>query len=200
MKRTFAIAAIALSIGVAPLAAQAEHTRPAWMNNENVGKFAGAAVGALLGSQIGDGRGQLAATAAGAVGGYILGERIGRQWPSHGQTSHSTGGRHYASHQSRYPSGGRGNLQPLTYMPDLHRIDRTYAARTTSNVRGGPSPQFVVVDTLRPGERARVLGKVVGTDWYMVAQGDIIQGFVYAPLMDPVSSHAESYSYGGGWR
>ena len=43
-------------------------------NQINAGSLIGAAVGGLLGSQVGGGRGKLAATAAGAVGGFLLGD------------------------------------------------------------------------------------------------------------------------------
>jgi uncharacterized protein YcfJ len=42
-------------------------------NQLNAGSLIGAAVGGLLGSQVGGGKGKLAATAAGAVGGFLLG-------------------------------------------------------------------------------------------------------------------------------
>lgn len=47
-------------------------------NRDLIGGILGAAAGGLLGAQIGDGRGQLAATAAGTVAGMLLGANIGR--------------------------------------------------------------------------------------------------------------------------
>jgi surface antigen len=47
-------------------------------NRELLGGLLGAAGGGLAGAQIGDGRGQLAAVAAGTVLGYLLGSNIGR--------------------------------------------------------------------------------------------------------------------------
>lgn len=44
----------------------------------NAGSLMGAALGGFIGSQIGDGSGQLAATAAGAVGGFVLGDHATR--------------------------------------------------------------------------------------------------------------------------
>lgn len=43
-----------------------------FLNQEMLGPLLGAAIGGLLGSQFGDGKGKLAATAAGALLGYIL--------------------------------------------------------------------------------------------------------------------------------
>jgi len=45
----------------------------------------GAAAGGFLGAQVGDGRGQLAATAAGTLMGYFLGRQVGRH---HGSSGH----------------------------------------------------------------------------------------------------------------
>ena len=42
----------------------------------NGASLIGAAVGGLLGAQIGGGSGQLAATAAGTLGGFLIGDRM----------------------------------------------------------------------------------------------------------------------------
>jgi hypothetical protein len=44
----------------------------------NAGALMGAAIGGLLGSQVGGGSGQLAATAAGTIGGFLLGDHTTR--------------------------------------------------------------------------------------------------------------------------
>jgi hypothetical protein len=44
----------------------------------NAGALRGAAIGGLLGSQVGGGSGQLAATAAGTIGGFLLGDHTTR--------------------------------------------------------------------------------------------------------------------------
>ena len=141
-------------------------------------------MGALLGSEVGKGRGNDAAIAAGAVGGYILGGKVGRDWNASSRQHH-----HAASSR---PRKRNGYLQPVQTMPELEVIDSTYYANTTSNVRGGPSMKYTVVEGLRPGERVRVLGRVVDTNWFMVSQHDIIQGFVHMNLLEPVR---EQYSY-----
>lgn len=51
-------------------------------NRELLGSLLGAAAGGFAGSQIGDGRGQLAAVAGGTVLGYLLGGTIGRSMDS----------------------------------------------------------------------------------------------------------------------
>ena len=45
---------------------------------QTIGTLLGAGAGALLGSQIGDGKGQLAAVAIGALGGAFLGSEVGK--------------------------------------------------------------------------------------------------------------------------
>ena len=47
-------------------------------NKEQMGTLTGAAVGGLAGSQIGEGKGQLAATAIGVLAGAMIGGSIGR--------------------------------------------------------------------------------------------------------------------------
>ena len=48
-------------------------------SNQTQGTVAGGAIGALLGSTIGDGRGAVWATAAGAIGGALVGSHIGKR-------------------------------------------------------------------------------------------------------------------------
>ena len=47
-------------------------------NKENMGTLLGAGFGALAGSQIGDGKGQLAAVAIGTLGGAYIGHEVGK--------------------------------------------------------------------------------------------------------------------------
>ena len=158
----------------------------ALFTNENIGRALGTGLGAYLGSKVGKGRGNDAAIAAGAVGGFVLGGKVGRDWRSknrnhyHGNASHTRA------------KSNRGYLEPVLAMPDLEEIDATYYATRTSNVRGGPSTKYKVVDGLQRGEQVRVLGRVVEKNWFMVAQNDIIQGFVHMSLLEPTG---ERYSY-----
>jgi len=50
--------------------------------NQTQGTVAGGALGALIGSTVGDGRGQVWATAVGAVGGALVGSNIGKRLDS----------------------------------------------------------------------------------------------------------------------
>lgn len=179
---------IATTLFAAPVAqVYADHggTGNSLFTNENIGRAVGTGLGAYLGSQVGKGRGNDVAIAAGAVGGFVLGGKVGRDWGANRRT-HQT-----YSNTARVKSS-RGYLEPVQAMPDLEYIDSTYQANRTSNVRGGPGTKYKVVEGLYAGEQVRVLGRVVETNWYMIAQDDIIQGFVHMSLLDPVG---ERYSY-----
>ena len=168
-----------LSVMVTPnVYADHSHSGQRFFTNENVGRIIGTGLGALVGSQIGGGSGNDIAIAAGAVGGYILGGKAGRNWNKGNSTSTR--------------SANTGYLYPVQAMPELEHIDAIYSATKTSNVRGGPSTKYVVVGGLQPGEQVRVLGRVAEKNWYMVAQEDIIQGFVHMSLLQPVDQY---YSY-----
>lgn len=172
---TAAILSAVISPGVY---ADHNHSGQKFFTNENVGRVIGTGLGALVGSQVGGGSGRDMAIAAGAVGGYIFGGKAGRNW--HKGHSNGTG------------SAATGYLYPVQATPELEHIDSTYSATKTSNVRGGPSTKYVVVGGLQPGEQVRVLGRVAEKNWYMVAQDDIVQGFVHMSLLQPVNQY---YSY-----
>lgn len=89
-------------------------------------------------------------------------------------------------------SSRSGYLEPVQAMPKLEAIDATYSANSSTNVRGGPSTKYKIVKGLQQGEEVRVLGRVVDKNWYMIAQNQIIQGFVHISLLDPVG---DAYSY-----
>jgi len=160
--------------------------RNSLFSNQNIGRAVGTGLGAYLGSKVGKGRGNDAAIAAGAVGGFVLGGKVGRDWGA------SKRHHHYSAPKRARVKSNRGYLEPVQAMPDLEEIDAPYRATQTSNVRGGPSTKYKVVEGLQPGEQVRVLGRVVEKNWYMIAQNDIIQGFVHMSLLEPA---AERYSY-----
>ncbi len=165
------------------------------VTKENVGRAVGATVGALVGSQIGGGRGKLAAVAGGTVAGYILGGKVGRNSAAKQHASSYYSQPVYSSGRS-YPSPSHVQArrtsfkQPLTAAPPLEMIDGFYLADTKSNVRGGPGTDYLVVDQLHQGEQVAVIGKVIGKDWYMIAENGIGTGFVYAPLLSPLPNYS----------
>ncbi len=83
MKRLAMI--IVLSTGMIAGPAMADHNNV--LNRENIGGAIGAAIGGLAGSKIVKGKGRPAATAAGAVGGWLLGKNVAHNYgggPYHG--------------------------------------------------------------------------------------------------------------------
>ena len=178
------IAAVLLSaLPVGHVYADHSHTGNIF-SNQNIGRAVGTGLGAFLGSKVGNGRGNDAAIAAGAVGGFVLGGKVGRDWKSNKRN-------HYPA-QKRQANTRKSYLEPVQQMPELEHIDATYYATRTSNVRGGPSTKYRIVEGLQQGENVRVLGRVVEKNWYMIAQNDIIQGFVHMSLLKPTE---QRYSY-----
>lgn len=199
MKRLVTI--LALSTGLVTGPAVAGHESGHILNKENVGGALGATLGAVVGSQFGDGNGQLATTAVGAVGGYVVGRNVAHNYQGGGyqrgrderggyQRGRYKSDRHRSSKRSHYRKNERRYKNERRHesrsrrKPRIQPVRELYVARTASNVRSGPSTRFRVVDQLRDHERVRVVGKVQGRNWYMV-RARHGKGFVYAPLLRP---------------
>ncbi|RDD63486.1 RT0821/Lpp0805 family surface protein [Ferruginivarius sediminum] len=114
---------------------------------ETIGGLSGAAIGGFLGSKVGDGRGQLAATAAGAVIGGLAGLSIGRSLDradraKAAETTHDALEHNKTGEVSRWEnpdSGHSGSVQPTeTYQ----RNDGTYCREFQQTVTiGGKTEQ-----------------------------------------------------------
>ena len=74
--------------------------------------------------------------------------------------------------------------------PPLEHINAYYVANSNVNVRGGPGTNYGILHGLKRGERVPVVGKVVDSDWYLIAEGGQGSGFVYAPLFTRSSPQA----------
>jgi uncharacterized protein YgiM (DUF1202 family) len=148
------------------------------LNKENVGKGIGAIAGAVIGSNIGGGRGRTAAIAAGTLAGYWTGGKVGRHFtePQH------IAARPGSSKRSVRPS--RRAFKPaLERLPPIELVNAYYYPTTNINVRGGPGTNYVVTHTIPQGKRVPVVGRVVDSDWYLIAERGKASGFLYAPLM-----------------
>jgi len=216
MKRLAMI--IVLSTGLVAGPAMADHEGRNLLNRENIGGAIGAALGGLAGNKIVEGDGQSAATAAGAVGGFLIGKNIAHNYGGRRYTGprYSTGhyraggyrrdvgydragdyrrsagydrGRDYDRHKSRKHRTCCDGDDGYRY--GIRPIHATYVATCASNVRAGPSTRYHVIDQLYERERVRVTGKVKGRNWYQVKVGHR-RGYVYAPLLRPTR-----YGYGG---
>ncbi len=171
---------------------------------ENIGKAVGAAAGALLGTQIGSGRGKLAAVAIGTLAGYWAGGRIGRQLSQRDQagiayTTHEalesgqtrtwqnpdTGVSTRVSVREADGVGAQAGAEPLGQAPTLELINGYFVADANINVRGGPGTEYVILYRLARGEHVPVIGRVADSEWLMIAQQGAGNGFVYGPLLTP---------------
>ena len=173
---------------------------------ENIGRAIGAVTGALVGSQVGGGRGRLVAVAVGTLAGYWIGGEVGRRLSQDDragiasttqraldtgepQTWHNpdTGVQTRVSVEEAANGASRGSgLQPrLTQVPPLELVNAFFRADTNVNVRGGPGTDYVVLYRLTEGARVPVVGQVGGGDWYLIAPDGTGSGFVYAPLLSP---------------
>lgn len=105
---------------------------PAYAGGENqlFGTVIGAGLGGLFGSQFGHGNGQLALTAAGAVGGAWAGNEIGRSLDNPGvdYASRSGSGYAYSSSPSVYYQSAYvpNYVAPPALPPDMVYINSTY--------------------------------------------------------------------------
>lgn len=183
MKRLITTLLLASSLGAAPV--MADQNGGNLLSRENLGGAIGATLGGFAGNKIVDGDGQGVATAAGAVGGWLLGQNIARNY---GGNRQSYSRPVYRDTAPRYDSHGSRDTYYDSYEPDrcydacLSRINATYVATTTSNVRAGPSTGYSITDRLYPRQQVQVIGKVDHRNWYMIRSNGR-RGFVYAPLL-----------------
>jgi len=180
------------------------------LNKENIGKGIGAITGAIIGSNIGGGRGRTAAIAAGALAGYWAGGKIGASLSqqdrrgidqatnraiSSGKATAwrnpDTGTRTRVSVRNSRADNPR-NLKPaLNRLPTIELINAYYVPSTRINVRGGPGTEFAVLSTIGQGQKVPVVGKVVDSNWYLIAEQGKASGFLYAPLMSYADKQAD---------
>lgn len=200
MVKRHALAALII-MGTTTTAIQAE----GWpeLTKENVGKGLGAITGAIIGSKIGGGSGKAAAIAAGTLAGYWAGGTIGARLSQNDRkgidqaTSRAissgkattwknpdTGTRTQVSVQNA-ASRSDSQLKPaLDRLPPIKLENAYYVPTTDINVRGGPGTDYAILHHIRQGQSVPVAGRVVGTDWYLIAEKGKASGFLYAPLME----------------
>ncbi len=189
---------------------------PAWpdLTKENIGKGLGAITGAIIGSKIGGGHGTTAAIAVGTLAGYWAGGQIGAklsekdrkgidqatsQAVSTGKTTTwknpDTGTSTRISVKDVKSSTTATGKAPLEKLPPIELINAYYTPTNDINVRGGPGTEYSVLHSIRKGEAVPVAGKVLGSNWYLIAEQGKASGFLYAPLMNlsptqPITSNA----------
>lgn len=183
LKTLLLTAAVALS----PLAQAGDFND----RNELYGGLIGATVGAVIGSQFGDDR--TLGAAIGGIGGFLAGRTIAGHYqrPSPQRLWRDSRDRFDGRGHARY-QGERG-YHAHARAPRIDIIDQPFRALRTSNIRRGPGPRYAAVGTLPHGALVRVVGRVEGTDWLLVARRDHVTGYVYAPLLEPVRRLGQPY-------
>jgi len=179
-------------------------------NKETLGTVIGGVAGALLGSRVGSGKGQLAAVAIGALAGAWIGNTIGSsldeadqaavkdesakalETAQDGQTiawnNPDSGAKaEITSKNTRVetrtvPMLREKRVEPL---PALTLIGKTYVAHKSANVRLAPTTSSEIVSGFAVGETFHAVGMTAQNDWVVVAKNNRTIGYVYAPLVSP---------------
>lgn len=82
ISKFFPALAIVAALGLAGCAAQGEQNAWGMGNKQTMGTLGGAAIGGILGSNVGSGKGQIAATAIGTLLGAYAGSSVGKSLDS----------------------------------------------------------------------------------------------------------------------
>ena len=195
--------------------AKAAKASPCSKTLSGAGKAIGAAIGGWAGNRLAkdsDSKGvRVAATAAGVVGGAVVGGKIACGLRKDDQerlaksTQHtvSTG---QATSWSNPETGARGRASvtsskkesatfdvpvikdKVAKIPPLELIGENYVAVGAAKIRQGASEKDASVGQLRKGEVVAVTGKVQGQPWLMIAQDGLGAGFVRADLLKPTTA------------
>lgn len=176
-------------------------------SKENLGGLLGAAAGYQLGDKAGKNKSNRKYyRIAGAYLGYLAGSGIGKKLDEEDrkrmvQTTQQAvvSGKSTSWSNSKNKTSGTSKVvntiakaEPIKVkvlkskvkkVPPLEIIGSTYVASKRTNVRGGPSTDYVVVGKLENEQTVRVVGEVKGQPWYMISEGGAGSGFVYKPLL-----------------
>ncbi len=170
------------------------------------GALIGAGVGALVGSKISKNEktlGALVGAAAGAAAGSYIGCRMQSTDTARAQAATKKAletGQAQVWSNPRTGASGRIDVVSSSYGPpvagDSLRFERNiqqlpsydavgadYTARSTANLRSGPSTSGTVVGKLSTGERVEILGAVPGSNWLLVGRNGYGTGYVSASLL-----------------
>ncbi|MBI1684761.1 SH3 domain-containing protein [Caulobacter hibisci] len=170
------------------------------------GALIGAGVGALVGSKISKNEkalGAIVGAAAGAAAGSYIGCRMQSTDTARAQAATKKAletGQSQAWNNPRTGASGRIDVVSSSYGPpiagDQLRFERNiqqlasydavgadYTARSTANLRSGPSTSGAVVGKLSAGERVEILGAVPNSNWLLVGRNGYGTGYVSASLL-----------------
>ncbi|KQY29566.1 hypothetical protein ASD21_04910 [Caulobacter sp. Root1455] len=170
------------------------------------GALIGAGVGALLGRQVSKNEktlGTVLGAAAGAAAGAYIGCRMQstdqamaqqatKKALDNGQSETWSNSRTGASGRidvvsSSYgpPISGDGLRfgRGVTVLPRYDAVGGDYTARSTANLRSGPSTSGKVVGKLAAGDRVQVLGGAPNSNWLLIGRDGYGVGYVSAGLL-----------------
>ncbi len=211
---TLSVAAVLGSMIVAPTPAAAQSKGISGLfgcegsgKKQEGGALIGGAAGALVGRAISKDNktlGTVLGAAAGAAAGAYIGCRM--QSTDQAMAQQATkraldSGRSETWSNSRTGASGRIDVVSSSYGPpisgDSLRFERgvtvlrsydavgaDYTARSTANLRSGPSTSGKVVGKLAAGERVEVLGGAPNSNWVLVGRNGYGVGYVSTSLLN----------------
>lgn len=175
---------------------------------EQIGSVLGAAVGLVAASELCDGDNkELCYLASTALTTYV-GNRIGKHLDEQEKLEMAQATRQsLVSGQTQSWSNAENNIsgsvkvvesatveapvkvkvlkEKVKEVPPLDIMGETFQVNNDINVRGGPSTDYQVVGSLKGDEVINVVGKVQGTNWYLISQDSVGSGFVRSDLVRP---------------
>jgi len=211
---TLSMGAVLASLVAAPLPAMAQSKGIGGLfgcegsgKKQEGGALIGAAAGALLGRTVAKDNktlGTVLGGAAGAAAGAYIGCRMQSTDQALAQQATKRAldnGSSETWSNSRTGAAGRIDVVSSSYGPptqgDSLRFERgvtqlrsydavggDYTARSTANLRAGPSTSGKVVGKLSAGERVEVLGGAPGSNWLLVGRSGYGAGYVSASLLN----------------
>jgi surface antigen len=117
-------------------------------SNQTQGTVAGGAIGALLGSTVGDGRGKVWATAAGALGGALAGSHIGKRLDTQDhqamqKATYSALENSKSNTKTNWSNPDSGNTGAITPTSTVRMADGSFCREYTSMVEVGGQSETV---------------------------------------------------------
>lgn len=173
------------------------------------GALIGAAAGALIGSKLAKNEktlGALVGAAAGAAAGSYIGCRMqstdqalarqatkkaletGQSQTWYNKRTGASGRIDVISSNYGAPINGRDlRFGPgVQALPSYEALGGQYAARSSANLRAGPSTGSAVVGKLTAGQAVEVLGGAPSGGWVLVGQNGYASGYVAQSLLRPL--------------
>lgn len=204
MRKVFVASFLSMSIIASSGCAQMGVTK------QQAGTVLGGLAGAVVGSQIGDGKGQILATILMAGAGAYIGNKIGSMLDERDQQALAQ------QTQQALNQAEAGAAQPMTWtsqhsgatakieqgkayeqqkpvevkrvatiqaVPSMKLIQAPYVTMKSSNVRAAPSMDGDKVGGLQPGTEFTAVGST--GDWILVGRKGVTVGYVHNSLVAP---------------